>query len=126
MSDGIFDPKIPLEKVIEPTKQVISEVVTDVVSDIVSKNEIPSFKPSTSMVIHKTNPVVLPETSSVVLPETSSVVLPETSSWDTIQVYIQEHPWIIALLLISLGCIVIYNLKTNESNESKDKIKPRD
>ena len=118
MSDGIFDPKIPLEKIIEPTKQVISEVVTDVVSDIVSKNEIPSFKPSTSMVIHKTNPVVLPETSSV--------VLPESNSWDTIQVYIQEHPWIIALLLISLGCIVIYNLKTNESNESKDKIKPRD
>ena len=30
MSDGIFDPKIPLEKVIEPTKQVISLAVNPI------------------------------------------------------------------------------------------------
>lgn len=89
MSDGIFDPKIPLHTVTEPVKQIVSEVI----SEVVSSNEIPVVKPSTSLVIRQTTMI------------------------DDIIYYIQEHPWIIMLVLISIGCIVIYNQKTKESKK---------
>lgn len=103
MSEGIFDPTVTMEslqKVVKDSHPNITSVIEKVVDPPMPTNPMP------------TNP--MPTSSS------TSLVVCEPTLLDTILGYLKDHPWIVALLIIVIGCGIIYNQKTKERELDKN------
>lgn len=98
MSEGIFDPTVTMES--------LQKVVKDSHPNIISVIEKVVDPPM------PTNP--MPTSSS------TSLVVCEPTLLDTILGYLKDHPWIVALLIIVIGCGIIYNQKTKERELDKN------
>ena len=53
-------------------------------------------------------------TSPMPTSSSTSLVVCEPTLLDTILGYLKDRPWIVALLIIVIGCGIIYNQKTKE------------